>query len=62
MRVRKGTRSLRNGKVMVKSSATKGARQLRCPKCKSLAGPSQDGQGRVVYKCACGRTFGSVRF
>jgi len=59
-RIRKGTQALRAGKVLVKSSSTKGIRKIRCMSCKALCAPSQGNDGKPVYKCMCGRTFRST--
>jgi len=59
-RVRRGTQSLKGGKIMVKSNSNMGARKIRCTGCNTLIGPSLDGQGKPVYKCGCGRSFRST--
>ena len=60
MRVRSGTQALKgSNKVLVKTSGRGGLRRMQCPRCNKTVNPSQDGQGRPVYKCKCGATFAS---
>lgn len=56
-RVRKGTKSLGGGKVMVRTGTTMGIRKIRCMSCKTLVGPSQGSDSKPIYKCTCGRSF-----
>jgi hypothetical protein len=40
----------------------KGPRQIACPKCQSnCISPSRDGNGKIIYVCACGAQFTSTR-
>jgi hypothetical protein len=59
-RIRKGTQSLGNGKVMIKTNSAKGVRKIRCMRCKNLVAPSQGNDGKPVYRCICGRSFRST--
>lgn len=59
-RVRSGTKALKDGKVLIKSSSRKGPRKMRCPHCKNLVGPTQHTDGQSVYRCTCGRVFRAV--
>jgi transcription elongation factor Elf1 len=50
-------------KTIVKSSAVHGPRQMRCPRCHGMAGPSQDPQGKEIFVCGtCGTRFGAKPF
>lgn len=50
------------GPTIIKTSAVKGMRQLRCPKCHSMAGPVTDHQGNNVIQCSsCGMKYQTKR-
>lgn len=49
--------------TIVKSSSVHGPRQMRCPRCNGMAGPSQDPQGKEILVCStCGARFSSKPF
>ena len=48
--------------VVVKTSATHGMRQLRCPRCHGMAGPTRAADGRAIYRCSnCNAVFTSTK-
>lgn len=49
--------------TIVKSSSVHGPRQMRCPNCHGMAGPSQDPQGKEIFVCSqCGAKFAMKKF
>jgi hypothetical protein len=53
---------LPNGTTIVKTSSVKGHRQMRCPNCHTMAGPTRDHTGKEVIMCGgCGRRFTTTR-
>ena len=58
----RAVKQLPNGTTVVKTSAVKGMRQMRCPSCHNMAGPVKDHTGKDVIQCgACGRRFTAQR-
>jgi hypothetical protein len=51
-----------DGTIIVKSSAVRGMRQMRCPYCHNMAGPVRNHSGKPVIQCgSCGRQFTATR-
>ena len=54
----RNTKQLRDGTVVVKSTTKHGMRQIRCPRCQNLAGPTRLPNGKEVTQCtSCGMSF-----
>lgn len=61
-RVRSGLKQIkRGGPVVLKTTAKKGMRQLRCPGCHTMTKPTQV-EMKLIYSCGCcGKQFTSQK-